>query len=336
MPTANPSDLLDKAPPRLRDPLLQPFRLKGLSLAQPHHEHQPRRHHRRGRAAQGALPALPRGEGQGRHRPHHVRRLLDGGARFELGRRPDRHVERRHHPRPAGLLVAHPRPWRRDHVPDLASRPARHLGRDELAADRGAQRDPRAPPSRHPARDGPQRHRPHHRRLRRRRRALQGGRARRLRDRDRRPSDRPVPVAAHQPAHRRLRRLAGEPRALRPDGARGHPQARSATTTSSASASWSTRTSRRASASRNACGSPSSSSARAISTSSTPSSAAWTPTCRWPSTTCPACRSRWRRSWPRSAPSSARSGCRSSTPRASPTSPPRAMPSPRTFWTWWR
>ena len=32
MPTANPSDLLDKAPPRLRDPLLQPFRLKGLSL----------------------------------------------------------------------------------------------------------------------------------------------------------------------------------------------------------------------------------------------------------------------------------------------------------------
>ena len=32
MPTANPSDLLDKAPPRLRDPLLQPFRLKGLTL----------------------------------------------------------------------------------------------------------------------------------------------------------------------------------------------------------------------------------------------------------------------------------------------------------------
>src|SRR4029450_8913921 len=32
MPTASPSDLLDKAAPRLRDPLLQPFRLKGLSL----------------------------------------------------------------------------------------------------------------------------------------------------------------------------------------------------------------------------------------------------------------------------------------------------------------
>ena len=32
MPNTRTSDLLEKTPPRLRDPLLQPFRLKGLSL----------------------------------------------------------------------------------------------------------------------------------------------------------------------------------------------------------------------------------------------------------------------------------------------------------------
>ena len=165
MPTANPSDLFDKAPPRLRDPLLQPFRLKGLSLRN--------RIMSTSHAAtidEGGLP-------KERYQRYHEEKAKGGIAltmfggssmvarEFELGRRPDRHVERCHHPRPFSLLVAHPRPWRRDHVPDLASRPARHLGRDELAADRGADRDPRETPSRHPARDGPHRHRPHHRRL---------------------------------------------------------------------------------------------------------------------------------------------------------------------------
>ena len=94
-----------------------------------------------------------------------------------------------------------------------------HLGRrdDPRTGDAGcrpsARRDPRARAPRRPQGDGRARHRPHHRRLRARRPALQGGRARRLsRPSTARPSDRPVPVAAHQPAHRRLRRLAGEPR----------------------------------------------------------------------------------------------------------------------------
>ena len=138
-------------------------------------------------------------------------------------------------------------------------------------------------------------------RIRRCGQALPGRRARRRGDGDRRPSDRSVLLAAHQSSHRCVRRLDREPRALRADGARGDPPARSATTGWSAFASSSTRAPRTASTSTSACGSRGFSSARAISTSSTPSSAAWTPTSRWPSTTCPACRSRWRRSCRRRA-----------------------------------
>src|ERR687898_23221 len=132
MPTANPSDLLDKAPPRLRDPLLQPFRLKGLSL--------------RNRIMSTS----------------HAATIDEGGL-------PKERYQRYHEEKAKGGIAL------------------TMFGGYELVADRGAQRDPRAPPSRHPARDGPQRHRPHHRRLRRRRGALQGRRARRLRDRDRWP-----------------------------------------------------------------------------------------------------------------------------------------------------
>ena len=128
MPTANPSDLLDKAPPRLRDPLLQPFRLKGLTLRN--------RIMSTSHAATIDEGGLPKERYQRYHEEKAkggIALTMFGGSSmvardFELGRRPDRHVERRHHPRPAGLLVAHPRPWGRDHVPDLASRPARHLG----------------------------------------------------------------------------------------------------------------------------------------------------------------------------------------------------------------
>ena len=54
--------------------------------------------------------------------------------------------------------------------------------------------------------------------------AVQGGRARRSRDRGVRPPDRPVLVAARQQALGRVRRLAGEPDALLDRGARGDPR----------------------------------------------------------------------------------------------------------------
>ena len=43
---------------------------------EPHHEHEPRLRARRRRHAERALPALPRGQGAGRARAHHVRRLV--------------------------------------------------------------------------------------------------------------------------------------------------------------------------------------------------------------------------------------------------------------------
>ena len=131
--------------------------------------------------------------------------------------------DRRDHPASAAVLGPHPRAWGGDHVPDQPSRPPGHLGRHQLAANAGPVRDPRDPASRRAAGDGPRRHRPHRPRLCRGRLPLQGGRAGRDRDGDRRPPDRAVPVAAHQPAHRRLRRLGREPGPLRHHGARGHP-----------------------------------------------------------------------------------------------------------------
>ena len=104
-------------------------------------------------------------------------------------------------------------------VPDLASGAARHVGGDELAADAGAVGDPRATASRRAAGDGPRRYRPHHRAICRGRVSLQGRRVGRRGNRDRRPSDRAVPLPPHQPAQRRIRRQHRQPRPLRHHGA---------------------------------------------------------------------------------------------------------------------
>ena len=60
------------------DPLLEPFELKGADAAQPGREHLPRAGVRRGRDAEGPLPALPPREGARRRRAHHDRRLGRG------------------------------------------------------------------------------------------------------------------------------------------------------------------------------------------------------------------------------------------------------------------
>ena len=168
MPTATTSDLLDKAPPRLRDPLLQPFRLKGLSLRN--------RIMSTSHAAtidEGGLP-------KERYQRYHEEKAKGGIALTMFG---------------GSSMVARDSSWGGGQIdmssdaiiPDLQAFSARihghgaaimcqisHLGRRATSAAMNwlptvaPERDPRAPPSRHPARDGPQRHRPHHRRLRRR------------------------------------------------------------------------------------------------------------------------------------------------------------------------
>ena len=90
-------------------------------------------------------------------------------------------------------------------------------------------------------------HRPHRRQVRRRRRADAGRRHGRHRDRVLRPPLRPVLVAAHQPAHRRVRRVVREPAALRLAGAHRRSASASARTSSSGSAWPSTRPCRAAS-----------------------------------------------------------------------------------------
>ena len=120
---------------RSSDPLFAAAADQAGHVPQSDHEHQPCLHAGRGRHAEGALPALPRGESEGRHRADHVWRILDGFSRFKLGRRPDLCVGRCDHPLSARIFARHSRPWRGDHVPDLASRPACRRDGVELAAD---------------------------------------------------------------------------------------------------------------------------------------------------------------------------------------------------------
>ena len=97
-----------------------------------------------------------------------------------------------------------------------------HWGEGRLAADRRALPRARAGPPRLSQGSRGLGHRAHRRGLCRRRRAREGRGPRRPRDRDVRPPHRPVLVAGHQPADGRLWRLAREPAALRLRGdARG-------------------------------------------------------------------------------------------------------------------
>ena len=100
--------------------------------------------------------------------------------------------------------------------PDDASRPADQLEQGGLAAGHRALQRARADASRLSEGHGGLGHHAGDPRLRRRRRAGQSRRPRWPRARVLRPSDRPVLVARHQQARRRLWRIAREPHALRP------------------------------------------------------------------------------------------------------------------------
>ena len=176
---------------------------------------------------EAALPALPRGEGQGRPRAHHVRRLVEHRAGLAFRVRPDLHRRRLDRSRAAGVLRAHPPPRLRDHVPDHPHGASHAVERRGLAAAAGASGGPGARAPLVPQGDGPRRHSAGGARVRRRRGALPGGRARRHRAARPRTPHPPVLDPAGQPPHRRVRRQPSEPRPLRPRSPRrGAPPGR--------------------------------------------------------------------------------------------------------------
>ena len=185
------------------DPLLQPFQLRHLTLRNRIMSPSPRAGLRGGRQAQAALPALPRGEGEGRHRPDDVRRVDQRRAGLAAGLRPAVRRRRRHHPVVPADGRPDARPRHGDHGPAHPPRPA-----DGLATTAtGCRRSRRHRSASRPIGASP-------RRWRRRTSggscrafgdggaALQGRRPRRPRARGLRPPDRPVLVAARQPARR--------------------------------------------------------------------------------------------------------------------------------------
>ena len=173
--------------------------------------------------AEAALPALPGGEGEGRHRAVDVRRVDQRRARFAADLRPAVRRRRRHHPVLPAAGRPDARPRRGDDDPADPPRPADGLGRRRLAADDLVVVGPRAGPSLVPEGDGAGRHPAGRLVVRGGGAAVQGGRPRWARARGVRTPDRPVLVAARQPALGSLRRLAGEPDALLDRGARGDP-----------------------------------------------------------------------------------------------------------------
>ena len=192
---------------------------------EPDHEHVSRPRLRRGRHAEGAVPALSRGEGQGRTRSVDVRRIVDDLDRLAAAVRADRPRRRPRHPVAAIVLGRTAPPWLRDDDPDHPHGAAHRLELARLAPDHRAVGGARARPSFVPEGHGRRRHRTGHRRLRRRRGSSAAGRARRLRALGARAPRRPVLVARGQPPYRRLRGQSRQPRAVHPGDARGDARA---------------------------------------------------------------------------------------------------------------
>ena len=317
-----------------RDPLLQPFRLKHLTLKNRIMSHGARAGLRRGRPAQGPLPALPRREGQGRHRADHDRGLGGGRRGFAAGVRQPARVPGRDRALAAAPRRRLPRARRRGDDPDHPSRPAHQLEPGRLAAGARALADPRAGAPLVPQGGRGLGHRAHRRGVRRRRGAHAGGRPRWHRDRGLRPPSGRLLVARDQPARPTTTAAAWTTACASPSRCWTRSAPRSAPTSSSASAWSPTRTGRRASRATTASRSPGASSPRGqidflnvirghIETDAAlaegdpdPGHAGGTPS-----------RLRGRGARPRPA-------SRCSTPRASTTSRPRATRSPRASSTW--
>ena len=208
------------------DPLLQPYRLKHLTLKNrlmiTSHE-----------------PAYPEdGMPKERYRAYHVERARarhrdDDDRRVGLGRprqpagvqQPPR-LEGRDRRLDEGARRRVPRARLRGDDPAHPPRPPHPLGQGRLAAGRLARPRARGRAPRLPEEGRGLGHRPDHRGLCRRRRADAGGRARRHRAAGLRPPDGPILVAADQRARRALRRQPRQPAPLHLRHAEGDPRPR--------------------------------------------------------------------------------------------------------------
>ena len=207
------------------DPLLQPYRLKHLTLKNRimTTAHEP------AYAEDGMPKAL--------YRAYHVERARAGIALTMTAGSAS--VARDSPPAFNNILAYKDEvvPWLRDFADACREHGAAvmiqltHLGRrtrwdkDDWLPVVVALAPARGRPSRFPQTHRGLGHRAHRRRLRRRRRAGEGGRARRDRTRGLWPPHRPVLVAADQRLGRALWRRAGQPAALRLRGARRHSRA---------------------------------------------------------------------------------------------------------------
>ena len=156
------------------------------------------------------------------------RRHRDRLARQSAGVRQPARLRRRDRAVDPGDDRRHPRARRGGDDPDQPPRPAHRVGPGRLAAGRRSVAAARAGAPVAPEDRRAVGHRPHRRRLRRRRRADEGRRDGRHRDRGLRPPVRPVLVAGHQPSRRRVRRLVRQPHALPAARAARDPGARRA------------------------------------------------------------------------------------------------------------
>ena len=183
------------------DPLLQPFRLKHLTLRNRVMSILARAGVLRGRHAQGALPAVPRREGQGWPGDDDDRRARRSCRRTARRRSATSTPTATRSCRGSGRMT--------DEVHEhgaAAMIQISHLGRrtgwgqDDWLPVRRAVGGARTRAPGHPEGGRGLGHRPHRRPLRRRRRADAGRRHGRHRDRGVRAPVRPVLVAGHQPA----------------------------------------------------------------------------------------------------------------------------------------
>ncbi len=210
------------------DPLLQPYRLKHLTL-------------RNRILITSHEPAYPEdGMPKDRYRAYHVERAKAGVALTMTAGSAS--VSRDSPPVFNNVLVwkgrggrldekacrRMPRPWRGGDDPAHPSRAAHAVGQGRLASGGGAEPRARGGPPRLPQADGGVGHRPHRGRLRRRGRADEGGGPRRDRARSLRPPARAVLVASDQRSRGAVGWQPREPVALHLRGARRDPQARRA------------------------------------------------------------------------------------------------------------
>ena len=206
---------------QLLDPLLQQFQLKNMTLRNRvvSTSHEPS--YTEDGMPKAALPPLPRGEGQGRHRPDDDGRLRGGRPRQPGRLRQPARLQGRDRAVAARAGLRGARERRGGDVPDHPSWSAHEQLRRRLASRHRAVGDPGARAPRLPEGRRGMGYGPHREGIRRRDGQMPGGGSRRHRARGLHPPARLVLVAADQSPRRRVR--DGQPRGPTSVPAAGDP-----------------------------------------------------------------------------------------------------------------